>query len=470
MLDATTGPKVTFNSSICARRMGWPVFPLLLTIVFMGGTKGEAVDLSSPGGAVLHQVTVEVQIKGFLLHQPSGKPVQQLPILAKGRLQYEEQAGKSLAVRYYHTAEATIGVAQGSVTPALDVRRRLIAVDLTTPRPTFYSPAGPLTRAQLDLLDVQGNSALLARLLPGKKVEEGEKWIAAPDSLAALLSLDAVYQADVTGTLVGVDKGVALVELRGSLSGAAGGVPTDLNLNASYGFDLAKRQVVSLSMAVDEKRQIGPAEPGFEVSAQVEVVVEPLERSDVLTNEVLAHAARTAAEPHLLTYASESAGLRLMHDRRWRMMREGENTVVLRLIENGNVITQCNLHRLIDLEPEKQPTLEEFKADVKKSLGEHFGQFEDAGAEFTPLGLRRLRVTVSGVVSEVPIRWNYYHLSDNAGRQATCIFTLQQARLEQLGDQDLQLTDVLVLENRPKKPQTAGTPEPAEPRTSRKTP
>jgi hypothetical protein len=459
-LDATTGPKVTFSLQFIVPHLGGSIVAAITWIALIGGVRGESIDLTARTTTDLRRVNVEVQVKGFLLYEPSGKPVQQLPILAKGHLDYEERVSEALIVRYYHNAEASIGVAEGVVSPSLDVRRRLIGVDLATMRPVLFSPNGPLTRSELDLVDVQGNSALLDRLLPGRKVAIGEKWAIAADSLAALLSLDAAYQADVAASLVSVDKGLAIVELGGDVSGSAGGVPSDLRLNATYAFEVAERRITSLSMAIEEKREIGPAEPGFEVSARVEVTIEPLERSNALTDEVLAQAAR-AKDQTLLAYISPGAGLRLLHARRWRMLHENEHTAVLRLIENGNVLAQCNLHRLADLAPDKLPTLEDFQADIKKSLGEHFGQFLEAGADETPVGLRRLRVTVSGIVSDVPIRWNYYHLSDNAGRQATCAFTLQQAQLEQLGDDDLKITGTIALENRPEKPRTTGTPETA---------
>ncbi|MEX2026550.1 MAG: hypothetical protein WEH44_04605 [Pirellulaceae bacterium] len=413
----------------------------------------------------MRQVSVDVQVKGQLLVQPTGKPNRQLPIIAKGQLRYEERTAKDVALRYYRAADAHIVVAEGGISPALDGRRKLIAVDLTTPRPTLYSPHSPLSRAELELLDVQGNTAVLDRLLPGRRVKVGDKWEDSPDVLAALLALDAVHQSNSSSTLLKVEDNIAVVEFGGQLCGSVAGTPTDLNLAGTYCYDLTARRMASLALVIEEKRAIGPAEPGFEVSARIEVLIDRLQQSDALGDEALAAALRSSDKSEnslLLSHASADAGMRLLHGRRWRLMHENGTTAVFRLIDLGDVLAQCNLHRLADLPAGKRPTLDEFKADVKKSLGTHFGEFQEAAADVTATGLRRLRVTVSGVVAEVPIRWIYFHLSDDAGRQASCIFTLQQDRLAQLAGDDLRITGTIALDNRPASPRTSAKPkEPA---------
>jgi hypothetical protein len=415
---------------------------------------------------------VDVQVRGQLVVQPQGKAPRQLPLIAKGSLHYDERTAESVALRYYHKAEANLLIGGNSLAPALDARRRLIALDLSAPRPTLYSPQGPLTREQLELIDVQGNTAVLERLLPGRSVKVGESWHDSPDALASLLALDAVHQSEVSSTLVKIEQNLAVVELVGQLSGSTGGVPSDISLSATYTFDLSARRMASLALAIDEKRAISSAEPGFEVAARIEVTIDALERSEALgDNELAALSREPAGSALLLSHAAGDAGLRLLHSRRWRLMYENDATAVFRLIERGDVLAQCNLHRLPELPPGKRPTLDEFKADVQKSLGESFGKIEEAAGDTTAAGCRRLRVTVSGVISEVPIRWIYFHLADESGRQASCIFTLRQENLQQLADDDLRITGSLAPADRPKRatgsPST-GSPQPAEPRTSAK--
>jgi hypothetical protein len=179
-----------------------------------------------------------------------------------------------------------------------------------------------------------------------------------------------------------------------------------------------------------------------------------------------------AGNASLLALDTPGAAFRLLHGRRWRLVNEDPQTAVLRLVDHGDVVAQCNVHRLTDLENDKQPTLDQFHADVKKSLGKNYGRLVDSETTTTTEGLRMLRVAVEAEISEVPVRWNYYHLSDDQGRQATCVFTLQQASLPRLDGDDLGIASSLQLRGAAAKPAaentvSGGAPTPA--KTSRRT-
>lgn len=439
----------------------------------------ETVNLSPSKDGHLRRVNVKIEVKGDLLVQPPEQNVRRLALLAKGNLQYDERLTPRTALRYYRDAQADIVVSGGSVSPRLDIRRRLVAIDLTAPRPILYSPLGPLSREQLELLDVQGSSAVVDRILPGKAVRLGESWSDSNDALAALLALDVVHQSDVSSTLAKIADGVAVVEFSGRLSGAVEAVPSEIQINGTYAFDLQARRITSLALAVGEKRPIGSAEPGFDVSARIEVLVDPLSESSELGDAALAALPESGAgEASLLALDTAGSAFRLLHGRRWRLIGEDEKSAVLRLVDHGDIVAQCNVHRLADLKDSEPPTLEQFHQDVKKSLDKNYGRLVDSEQTTTPAGLRLLRVAVEAEISEVPVRWNYFHLSDSAGRQATCVFTLQQANLERLGGDDMQIAGSLVLRGnsesdtsaeQPAGQNTAAGPQPTSAKTSRRT-
>ncbi|MEQ8791819.1 MAG: hypothetical protein RIC55_36495 [Pirellulaceae bacterium] len=443
-------------------------------LVALGATT-PSVNLTPSAGEDTRQVAVNLEVKGELLIQPPDKAVQRLALLAKGEISYHERLTPKVALRYYREARADIAIAGGSAAPRLDPRRRLVAVDLLGSRPTLYSPAGPLTRELLELLDVQGSSAIVDRLLPGKTVKVGDTWPDDAETLAQLLGLDVVHQSGVQSNLVKIEDKLAVVEFGGQVSGAVNGVPSEIGLNGTYTFDIERRHIESLALAIGEKRPIGPAEPGFEVSARIEVRIDPLGAAEELGDEVLAALPPSAqGEPSLLALDTEGAAFRLLHGRQWRVVGEDRQSAVLRLVDHGDVVAQCNVHRLTDLEQDKrQPTLEQFHADVKKSLDKNYGQIVDSKQLTTPEGLRLLHVAIESEVSEVPVRWNYYHLGDGQGRQATCVFTLKRGNLERLGGDDMQIASSLALRGTIAKPAATSKPvagpEPTPAQTSRRT-
>ena len=55
--------------------------------------------------------------------------------------------------------------------PALRDEHRLITAELRGPKLTLFSPDGPLSREELDLLDIFGDSLALEGLLPDEVLD-----------------------------------------------------------------------------------------------------------------------------------------------------------------------------------------------------------------------------------------------------------------------------------------------------------
>lgn len=146
---------------------------------------------------------------------------------------------------------------------------------------------------------------------------------------------------------------------------------------------------------------------------------------------------------------SEPSGLRFFHERDWRTMVDRHDVLILRLVKRGDLIAQCNLTRLANVQPARTMTQKRFEDEIRRVLGNRFGQTIEASESRTPKGLRQLRVAVSGVASEIPIRWIYYHLSDDAGRQASLVFTLDEKVLPRFAAADELLVNSFEFVNQP---------------------
>ena len=57
--------------------------------------------------------------------------------------------------------------------------------------------------------------------------------------------------------------------------------------------------------------------------------------------------------------------------------------------------------------------------------------------------MQTLRVSARGLVSEVPIRWIYYHVSNSSGQRAAYVFTLSDEMNEKFAARDQLLVDSL---------------------------
>lgn len=376
-----------------------------------------------------------------------------VPLKVSGKLAYDERllteapagTGPARSVRHYDRVQATLTLEKASLEPSLRPERRWIVADLAGETLTLLCPQGPLTREELDLVDTIGSSLLVEGLLPGRQVAEGDSW-QHPDALmAALVGIDAVSINDVTSQVKSISPTAVKIEAGGYLDGVVDGVATHLELAAKYTFDPRAGRITWLALLVKENRKVGLIAPGLEVVARLQMKLTPGE-SDVLADEALTDLPLdvTAAATQL-EYVAESGRLRFAYDRRWHVINDATDVVVLRLIDDGEVVAQCNLSPLADAEPGSHVPLTQFQADIEQALGERFGQFVRASESIDDRQRVRYRVDVVGEADEVPIRWRYHFLADPQGRQAATVFTLEETLEEAFGDADATIVGSLEL-------------------------
>lgn len=344
------------------------------------------------------------------------------------------------SARYYDKLDAVIKVEDEVIKPALRPQRRLIAVEVDSPTVTLFSPHGTLTRDELDLIDVLGNSLLLDGLLPEKPVAVGEAWEHPEKLIVALLGLDAASQSDVKSALKEVTRTAARIELAGRVEGAVGGVSTEIELKAKYRFDLKRKRIDWFGLLVKEKRSIGHVKRGVDAVARLQVKISPAPGSRELADAALEGLSlEPSAELSELTYASAEGGWQVRYDRGWYITGDHHDLTVFRRMDRGELIAQCNVSPLPKLTPGKQITLSEFQEDVQKALGESFGEFVEASQRANDADYRVYRVVVRGEASKLPIQWNYYLLADENGHQVAIAFTVERQLVERFNkaDEDL---------------------------------
>lgn len=408
-------------------------------------TTAGAVDLSSPSSDDrICQYQVKVDSTGELKLNADGQKVARRAVQVEASFRFDErwidggdENAPRLRVRGYDEAEARIRVGATRFTSELKESRRLTAVRAEQEQLVLFSPAGPLTRDELDLIDVPGTVGSLTELMPDQPVAIDARWTWSPETLARLLRLEAVTDAKVEARLVAVEKSVALIEAEGHVSGAVGGVATEIDVAAKLNFDLNARLVNWLALGLKENRAIGHAEPGFETTTQIKITVRTAAQSERLAPEVLAAAPlEYGPGSSLLLYDSAKAHYRLLLDRRWRSMVDREDLTVLRFVDRGDLVAQCNVSPLPQLAPGKQLSLEEFQDDIKQSLAKTFRQFAEASQTTTDDGLRVLRVAAVGESNGLAVQWNYYHVSNEAGRRLAMVFTFEGTLYDRFAEND----------------------------------
>jgi hypothetical protein len=396
----------------------------------------------------LARVQIQLDVGGDLKFQPGAEKADPVKMMVSARLAYDEklvemasQPGATVrAVRHYDNATAELKIGQNQFQPILRDQRRLIAVKLDGGRPLLFSPAGPLFREELDLIDVPGCSALVDQLLPVKRVATGDHWQHSDQLMAGLLGLDEVRQNSAVSELSAVADGIARMQISGRVEGSVDGAATQIELKGKYQFDTQTNRIIWFGLLIKEDRKPGDVASGMEVVARLQMRIATLEQSKELAEAKLRGLPLEPTPPLTqLACRSPSNTWLLAHDRSWYLTTDDRDRTVLRLLNQGQRIAQCNIAPLARDEAGKVLPLEQFQDRIRTALGKHFGQFVEAGESVSPSKYRALRVVVRGEVSDLPIQWYYYLIAGDHGRQVVFTFTVASELVDRFGDADQKL-------------------------------
>lgn len=398
----------------------------------------------APGTAL--DVDVRLEVGGSLKILDRGKTVP-LKMSTLAELTYEEKflarptAADRRSVRHYRQGQAAIRVEQSASAPALPEDRRLVVADAPAgSKPALYSPSGPFTRDELDLIDVPMNSLLLGDLCPAEPVKLGDTWQATPKVWALLLGLDAAASADVPLVFTQYADGVAVIEGEGRVSGAIGGISSEVELKLKGKLDPASKTFKQLVVAVKEDRGVGHIGPGLDVTARVKIEITPKAKPEKLADARLADVPLDPNPATLLLLHRFAGHSQFLHGRDWYMLNSEDRSVVLRLVKNGDLKGQCNVHVLTPVKLGHRPTAERFLTSIRQGLGEHLKDMAEVGEAEAAEGVHIHRAVAVGAAAELPIQWNYLLLTDPMGRQMVFTFTLEQKQVADFGRQDWEMT------------------------------
>ena len=401
----------------------------------------ESIDLTSsvvPGETA--KVSVVLEVAGLLKFKNQDE-TKSLPTAVTARFNYDEKrlptAEGLAAARVYRTAEAKVEINKQVSENRLRPEHAVVVVRSTDAQPEMLCPTDRLTADELDLVQVPANSLLLEQLLPGRELVIGETWKHSDDLLCGLLNLDAVSLSDVQSELAEIRPDAARIEMKGTVQGAVGGVATELTLTGRYKFDPERRRITWFALLLKEVRSIGHVEPGVEMQARLQMLLEPTSEVRELAG-VTESTLESLAAPEALNIRYESLGGRYSfeHERRWHVMTDRDGVLSMRLVDRGELVAQCNVTAVPTADPAKKPTLTQFQADVSKSLGKNFRQFTKAGESQNSIGHNVLRAEAVGTVEGLDITWIYYLVQSPDGRQVVFAFTCEQPMLERMAAAD----------------------------------
>jgi hypothetical protein len=428
-----------------------------IVAIVMIGTAGRALGAepvllreAPPPAATASRVIVEMTAEGTLQPaapkgQPAPKPV---PLKVQSRFDFTERAlpgDRPLRmVRRVNQAAVAINTAERPRAGALRPEVSILIAERRDGLVHAYSPGGPLTRHELDLVQAPGDPLTWAGLLPEKAVAVGETWEIGRDAARALSDYDALASNTLRAKLEALDEATAGIRLAGQVRGAARGGEGTVTLDGTLTFDRKLGRIRKLQLDRAEVRQAGQVEAGLDFKGTLVVEREPAEIPPELSDALIAELPpRDEAGLSLLLFTPPDGRYTLLHDRDWHTFWDDARLSVLKRLDRGELVAQCNISIGPEAGQGRHLDPDQFRAEVKTALGSRFVAFLGAGEiDREPEGYG-YKLVVQGREADHDILWYYYLLASPEGQQVLLTFTLNATDAKRFGDQDSQLVGSL---------------------------
>jgi hypothetical protein len=289
-----------------------------------------------------YHVETRVTLKGQLrVPVAKDKPPQLMGMRGESKIDYDERnlpadgkTAEQKTIRLYRTIDfnRTIGDREQQIA-LRDKVRRLVVMKMNRVKVPF-SPDGPLTWGEIDMLRTDIFVPALAGILPDHPVKPGESWKMSDSAVVELTDMEKIERGGITckfdGETTRNGRKFADISLDGELSGVNEDGPNRQKLSGRLYFDLKTNHICYLSINGEHSLLDKEGKVNGKVSGQFVMARNLNPRNPDLTDAALAKVAlEPSADNTLLLYEEPDLGLRLLHPRRWRIGRVQKGQITL---------------------------------------------------------------------------------------------------------------------------------------------
>ena len=349
--------------------------------------------------------------------------------------------------RYYEKAQSTITIGEDRVERSLRDDRKLIVAQRNDEALLCYSPAGPLTRTELEVTAEHFDTLALTGILPGKGVALDESWKLSNATVQALCLFEGLVSHDLTAKLKEVKDGAAVIAIEGKASGIETGALANLTITATARYDLLSHRLTDLEWKQKDVRDQGPASPAIEVETSITLKRSLLtEEPKELTEVALVGVPKEETPPGLLVQLSHrdpKGRYQFLYGREWHVVGQTDIHLVLRLIDRGDFIAQATLTPWKSLPAGKHVTPDEFKQAVSETPGWQMEEIIDSAEVPTDPGRWAYRITARGETDGVKVVQSFYVIAGPEGDHVVVTFTAKPSNLSKIGTRDAALVNAI---------------------------
>jgi hypothetical protein len=408
-------------------------------------------DETKPGDHLGYEITLTAA--GKIKVDREGGAGSTLPLEAAVRHRFAERVERlpagaaGRAVRHYAEAQAESAVSVDRSRRTLAADRRLVVVQRTAEGTVHYSPDGPLTREELDLVAEHFDTLCIPGLLPDREVAVGDTWPVRDDVAQAACQFDGLIKHALVGKLVGVKDGKAEFAIDGTAEGIEHGAKVKLEATARGTFDLAAKRVVALNWEQTDDRDQGPVSPAAEVKATITITRTPLAAEPAeLSAAARAKVPADGAVPDLLThlrYAHPKGLYEMVYPRDWHVVVGTDAHLILRLVSRGEFVAQATVSPWKRAEGDRAAVVKEFVEATAKQPGWELERALENGPAATGPGRQLYRLAAAGKQDGQGVIQAFHLLTAADGRQVVVTCLARREVADKVGTRDVALANAV---------------------------
>ena len=342
-------------------------------------------------------------------------------------------------VRHYDDARAKFVVANSQEARQLRPAVRLLVGRRHQEAMKLWSPGGPMTSDERELIEDFIDVTRLPGLLPSDPVAVGQSWNPDPGVQQALCDLEGFIDSTVACSLKKIEGNKAVIGVAGVVHGLALGAEVKSKLDSTIVFDTKTNRIETVEWKQTDGRAGGPVSPAGAYDVTVDITRKPTE-SRFLTDEVLKTVSlepKTGSE--LLAFEHPDGKFRFHHDRDWHLTLLRPELAVLRRLDDSQLTAQLNIQLLADRKRGTVMSAEAFQHLIEQADGFEIDQILRSDNLPTD-GTFQLRLLVAGGKRDgVALVQRHYLVTTEAGRQMIFSFVVEPQLQDALGTHDLSL-------------------------------
>jgi hypothetical protein len=357
--------------------------------------------------------------------------------------------------RYYEKAQATITIGEEKSERTLRQDRRIVVAQEQAGKPLTYSPAGPLTPEELELVGEHFDTLSLTGLLPPRPVAVADTWKPTNDVVQYLCNFEGLTAHDLVCRLIDVKEQTARLAVDGSSSGIELGAMVKLTIHAICNYDLKTNRLVAVEWNQKDERGQGPASPATMVESTIKITREPIAQPDSLSDVALISVPEGFEPPATMTQISTHHEFKTPFDltcsREWQIVGQTEEHLVLRALDRGDFVAQVTITPWDTAKPGEHLSPEAFRDAMNKTPGWEPSESVEETEVPAENGRWLYRISVPGKMDGLKVVQYFYLLASPTGEQIVLAFTMTPAQVERLGGRDLALIRGLEFCHKPEK-------------------